>query len=180
MSSLFALTGEYNQLYDMMTETEEPVDEEVIKDTMDAIMGSIEVKSEGYVAILNQLAMEEDACNQQIEKWMYRKKVRENAQKRLKERMVQAMEAIGKNEIKAGTTTICLRNNGGKLPLRYFSEDVADIPKESIDIQKVPKEYRKTVITETIDTNKIRSALDRGEKLNFVKYGERGKGIRFK
>ena len=175
--SLFQLTGEYREIYALLTE--EP-DSEVVQDSLESVMGAIEAKSEGYVAIINQLEMEEEACKRQIEEWTYRRKVRENAQKRLKERMVQAMEAMGKKEIKAGATTICLRNNGGQLPLRYFSKDVADIPKDKVDMQNVPKEFRRTVITETIDTDKVRKALDRGEKLNFVEYGERGKGIRFK
>ena len=90
------------------------------------------------------------------------------------------MQMMGKNEISAGELTIKLVNNGGVKPLKYSDGNVSDIPQDKVDIQNIPKEYRKTVVTETIDTDKIRKALDKGDKLDFVQYGSRGVHVRIK
>lgn len=160
--SLFGLTGQYRELYALLSE--DP-DSEVVKDTLEAVMGEISVKGEGYVGLLNQLAMEEDACEKQEALWKYRKELRRNAQKRLKERLVQAMESMGIKEIKAGATTIKLRNNGGQLPLIINGD--------------IPPEYMKTKIIQEKDGDKIRKALDEGKKLDFAAYGQRGKTVRW-
>ena len=163
MSALFDLVGEYKELYAMLTED---ADDEVIRDTLEGVAGEIEVKSEGYVAIINRLDMEIDACKKQRDMWVHNLKVRENAMNRLKTRLSEAMVQLGKDEIKAGANTIKLTNNGGQLPIMYTAD--------------VPKEYIKTTIVEEKDTEKIRKALNEGKNLDFAKFGERGKHIRIK
>lgn len=177
MDSLFALTAQYNELYDMLTD--ESVDEEVVVDTLDAILGEIEVKSEGYVAVINRLDMELDACEKQKKMWEQRYNTRKNAIDRLKKALVNAMMQMDKTEIKAGDNTIKLVNNGGVAPLKYKVGDLILSSKE-VKIDDIPKEYRRTVVTETVDGDKVRKALEAGEKLDFAFIGERGKSIRIK
>lgn len=177
MESLFALTAQYNELYDMLTD--ESVDEEVVVDTLDGILGEIEVKSEGYVAVINRLDMELDACEKQKKMWEQRYNTRKNAIDRLKKALVNAMMQMDKTEIKAGDNTIKLVNNGGVAPLKYKVGDLILSSKE-VKIEDIPKEYRKTVVTETVDGEKVRKALESGEKLDFAYIGERGKSIRIK
>lgn len=161
MSALFDLVGEYKELYAMLTE--EP-DDETINDTLEGVIGEIEAKGEGYVAVLNRLDMELEACKKQKEEWEYRYKVRKNAIERLKNRLSDAMLMMGKDQIQAGANVIKLRKNGGKLPLIYCGD--------------TPKEYLKTTITFENDNEKIRKALDEGKELDFVKYGERGSHVK--
>ena len=161
MSALFDLVGEYKELYAMLTE--EP-DDETINDTLEGVIGEIEAKGEGYVAVLNRLDMELEACKKQKEEWEYRYKVRKNAIERLKNRLSDAMLMMGKDQIQAGANVIKLRKNGGKLPLIYSGD--------------TPKEYLKTTITFENDNEKIRKALDDGKELDFVKYGERGSHVK--
>lgn len=177
MASLFELAGEYKELYAMMTE--EP-DSEVVNDTLEAIVGEIEVKSEGYLSLINRMDMELEACKKHRDAWDYKVKVWTNGIKRLKDMLAKGMLMMDKKEIKAGDNTIKLVNNGGQLPLKYFNKEVSDIPQDRVDIQSIPKEYRKTVVTETIDTEKIRKDLDAGKKLDFVEYGTRGIHVRVK
>lgn len=174
--SLFGLVGKFKELYAMLTDADES-EEQVISDTLEAVTGEIEVKGEGYIALINQLSMEEDACDRQIKEWQYRKKVRTNAIKRLKDRLGKALIDLGVKEIKAGNHIIKMRNNGGALPLRFFTETASDIPLEKVDINTIPRAYRKTVVTETVDTEKIRAALDCGAVLGFVEYGTRGQHV---
>ena len=175
--TLFGLVGEYKELYAMLTDADE-ADEQIIKDSLDSVTGELEVKGEGYISLINQLEMEEDACDRQIKEWQYRKKVRTNAIKRLKDRLGKALTALGVKEIKAGNHVIKMRNNGGALPLKFFTETASDIPLDKVDINTIPKSYRKTVVTETVDTEKIRAALDCGAVLGFVEYGTRGQHVK--
>lgn len=164
MSALFDLVGEYKELYAMLTEDE---DDEVVKDTLDGIVGEIEVKSEGYVAIINKLDMEIEACKKQKEMWTQNLRVRENALDRLKTRLTQAMIQIGKNEVKAGDYTIKLMSNS-----------VAPVIID--DENAVPTEYKRVIVDEKIDKTKIGEALKRGETFNWCHLGEKGKHIRIK
>lgn len=159
--TLFDLTGEYRQVYEMLTDPE--MDEQMINDTLEGIMGAIEVKSAGYVAIINQLKMEADACKEHEAIWKAKKQVRENSMERLKKRLADSMVAIDKKEIPAGDVTIKLQKNGGQLPL--IIDDDATIP-----------DRFKKIIYET-DKALIRKALDEGEELDFARLGERGSHI---
>lgn len=179
MSALFELAGKYKTLYEMLVEADEE-ETEVINDTLESVVGEIEVKGDGYVAVCNKLDMEIDACKKQVAYWQSELKLRENALKRLKDRLVMFLSMIGKKEISTGTHTIKLVGNGGKAPLRFTTDTATDIPLEKMSIEDVPKEYRKVVVTETIDTDKIRAMLDSGEQLDWVKYGERGSHLKIK
>lgn len=174
MSELFALTGQYNQLYDMLTEDD--VNEEVVKDTLAGIMGEIEAKGEGYVNIITRLEAEETACDAQLKMWQKRKKLRTNAIERLKKALVTAMKLMGITEIKAGATTIKVVNNGGKLPVMFFN----GLSSKDVKAEDIPKEYRKTVVTETVDVEKVRHALENGENLGWAYIGDRGQRVSFK
>lgn len=175
MDSLFSLTAQYNELYDMLTD--ESVDEEVVSDTLDGILGEIEVKSEGYVAVINRLDMELDACEKQTKMWEQRYNTRKNAIDRLKKALVNAMMQMDKTEIKAGDNTIKLVNNGGVIPIKYKSGSLSGLSSKEVKIEDIPKEYRRTVVTETVDGEKVRKALESGEKLDFAYIGERSRRI---
>lgn len=162
--TLFELTGQYKELYGMLTDSE-GVDTEVIEDSIESVLGAIEKKGEGYIGLMNQLEMEVGACKKQAEVWANRAKTRENAIKNLKTRLAQAMDSMGLTEIKAGDTVIKLRNNGGQLPIIINGD--------------VPTEYMRTKIIEEKDTDKIRKALNEGKKLDFAEFGERGKSVRW-
>ena len=163
MDGIFDLVGAYKELYAMLTE--DP-DDQCVNDTIEAIIGEIEAKSVGYVTLLNRLDMETEACRKQKEEWTRKLAVRENAIKRLKHRLAEAMIMYGKDEIKAGDNIIKLQNNGGQLPIVYKGN--------------VPKEYIRTTIVEEEDTEKIRQALKEGKELDFAMFGERGKHISIK
>ena len=163
--SLFDLVGEYKELYAMLTDADEE-DQQIVEDSLESVVGAIEAKGEGYIAILNRLDMEIDACRKQKDMWMQKLSIRENAVKRLKQRLADAMIQLGKNEIQAGDNTIKLQNNGGKAPL-VFDED-----------KKIPQSYMKVILEP--DKDKIRADLEKGEILDFAYIGDRGKHIKIK
>lgn len=163
--SLYSLVGEYKELYAMLIDTDEE-DEQIVNDSLESVIGAIEVKSQGYVAVLDRLDMEINACKKEKEAWTQKLAVRENAVKRLKQRMAEAMMQMGKDEIQAGNKVIKLKNNGGKKPL------VLEENKE------VPQSYMKVVLEP--DKEKIRADLESGKKLDFAHIAERGKHIEVK
>ena len=179
MGSIFELVGQYKELYAMLTDAEEGEDE-IIENTLEAVIGEIEVKGDGYVAICNKLDMEIDACEKQVKFWQNELTIRKNALKRIKDRLVMFLTMIGKKEVQTGNHTIKMCGNGGKVPLKYFDENKSDIPQDKVDLSKIPNKYKRVVITEALDTEKIRAALDSGVKLDWCEYGERGSHLKIK
>ena len=164
MATLYELTGEFLQLYEIATEDG---DDQAFLDTLDGLMSELEAKARGYVGVIKQLDMEASACADQVAEWQAKQKARENASKRLKEAMRDAMIQIGRDEVKAGEYTIKLQNNGGKQPL-IIDGDVPD---------------SLTKVTIEPDKDRIRAyleALAPGEGCSFAHLEPRGKHIKIK
>lgn len=145
MSSLFDIVGEFKQLYEIMTDDE--VDEQLINDSLESLTGELEQKSAGYVAVINQMQMEAEACKKQAEFFTYKQKVRENSIKRLKQALCNAMLVTDNTEIQAGQYKLKVQNNGGAQPL-VITGDVPD---------------NMTKITIAPDNSKIREYLSEHE-----------------
>ena len=56
-TTLFDIVGEYQQLYELATSEEEQA-EQVFIDTLESIKGELDIKSAGYVAVINRLEAE--------------------------------------------------------------------------------------------------------------------------
>lgn len=164
MNELFKLVGQYNQVYEMLTDPD--VDIQTVQDTLEAILGEIEANAAQIVPILERLEMEIDACKKHEAEWNKRRKVRENNYKWLKAQIISAMDAIGQKTIQAGDVTFNIQNVGGKQAIEY------------VDGVTVPEKYTKLTI-ET-DNDLVRKALDAGEELNFAHFAPRGRTLRIK
>ena len=164
MSELFDLVGEYKQVYEMLTDPE--IDEQTVTDTLEGLMGEIEVNAARFVPVISRMDMEIETCKRQKEEWAQAEKVRKNRKERLVNMIKDAMAAVDKTEIQAGDVTFKLQNAGGKLPL--IIDENATVPE------------RFTKITIENDNDLIRKALDDGEELDFAHYGNRGKVLKIK
>ena len=161
MGSLFEIVNEFKDLYDLATS--EDLDQQIFDDTLEAITGELEAKSAGYVAVIQQLEMEADKAEELEKHFRAIKDARDNAVKRMKDRMLFALTELDKKEIAAGDFTVKVRGNGGKQPM-------------DIDDELVPDSYRKVVLE--VDKDKIRKALEDGEQLSFARLRPRGKHIK--
>jgi hypothetical protein len=148
----------------MMTDPD--VDEQVVNDTLEGIVGEIEVNAANLVTVINRIDMEIETCKKQKDEWAQAERVRKNRKERLVTMIKDAMTAIDKTEIQAGDVTFKLQNAGGKLPL--IIDDNATVPE------------RFTKITIENDNELIRKALDDGEQLDFARYGNRSKVLKIK
>lgn len=163
MSSIFNLIGEYNELYEILVNEEE--DEDIVTDTLEGIKGEIEVKAEGLLEVTDRLEMEMDACEKHYKEWKRQYDIRKKNIERIKQMMATALSEMGEKEIKAGDRKVKLVKNGGLRPL-IFKENMV-----------VPERFTKITIEN--DNKLIREALDKGETLDFVEYGDRGIHIKY-
>lgn len=159
MSSLFQLQNEFQELYNMMTDPE--CDEEVVMDTLEAVMGEFEVKAEGCVYFMKRLEMERDKAKDVANDLLTKAKARDNALTRIKDMIQKTMESAQIQKVDAGAFTISLVKNGGKLPLIIDGE--------------VPDSCKRLILED--DKELIRRRLETGEELAFAHLGERGQHI---
>ena len=89
--TLFDIVGEFQELYDMATSEEEQADQ-VFQDTLDSLKGELEIKSNGYVAVMNRLEMEQKKADEVVKRYQAIRDARKNAIKRMKDTLMLAMD----------------------------------------------------------------------------------------
>ncbi|MBR3339171.1 MAG: siphovirus Gp157 family protein [Lachnospiraceae bacterium] len=157
-NTLFEIVGEFQQLYEIATEGTDP---QLLDDTLEVLTADLEAKSAGYVAVMEQLKMEANKAEEIVKRYQAAKIARDNAIKRMKERLLIAMDTLGKKELPAGDFTIKVQKNGGKQPLTITGD--------------VPESFSKVIVEP--DNEKIRVALAKGEELGFAHLEERGRHV---
>ena len=156
--TLFDIGEDLKDLYLMAGDPD--ADPQTIQDSIDSVMGMLEVKSGGYVNVIKQLEMEAKQAKDVAQMFADKAKVRENNIKRMKEALKTVMEQTGQEQISAGDFTIKLQKNGGVQPLKITGE--------------VPQNMTKVIVEP--DTDKIRDFLKENE-CEWAHLEERGKHI---
>ena len=159
MSTLFQITSDMQTLYDMLTDPD--ADVQAVRDTLDGMMGELEVKASGYIAVLEQMDMEQKKAEEMYKFFKEKADARKNGIKRMKDAIKWAMINLNLDKIEAGNYTIKLQANGGKLPLQIIGE--------------VPDNFKRIIYED--DTELIRKHLENGETLGFAYLEERGKHV---
>ena len=162
MSTLFELTNEFNQLYELATSDE--VDEQAFNDTLEGMMFELEQKSEGYVHVLERLDMEARKATEIADMMKHKADIRKNSIKRMKEMLLKAMNAAQIKKLDAGAFTIAVSKNGGKQPMIIDGD--------------VPDNFKRIIYED--DKELIRKHLEDGEVLNFARLLPRGEHISIK
>lgn len=162
MSNLYQLTNDYETVLNMLYD--EDADEQMILDTLEAIEGEIEDKANNYAKIIKELEAKQNARKEEAKRLTESAKVFENRVKALKSNLFNSMKKTGKTKFETDLFSFNIAKNGGKQTLTIDGE--------------VPEEYTKAVIEN--DTDKIRQALESGEKLTFAHLEPRGESLRIK
>lgn len=167
-TSLFNIKGDYLQLMDMMNEcTDDDELTQVIKDSLEAVKGELEVKAEGYIHVIQQMDMEADRCEQLEYEWGEKKKIKRNAIKRLKDALRDALIVTDNADgLKTGDYTLKVVKNGGVAPIIYDHEE--DIPQNLMKVK-----YEK-------DAKLIREYLEEHPECEWAHIGERGTHLAIK
>ena len=147
MGTLFDIQGEFQQLYELATDPE--MDEQIFADTLEALVGELEVKGRGYVQVIKQLDMEAKQAKEISQQFAAKQKTRENNIKRMKDALKAAMETAQIEKLEAEPFTIKIQKNGGLQPL------VID------DMDAVPDNMMKVIVEP--DNDKIRAFLAENE-----------------
>lgn len=152
------LAGEYLQLLDMLLEDD--AEEDVIRDTMEAIQGEIEVKAEAYAVVIGRLQQdvaaldgEMKAVKAEYERLKARKEARENNVDRVKKHLIEGMKAADLPKIKNAFHTIWIQQT----PPAVVIDDENNISTKYL-IPQPPK----------VDKDGIKSAIQKGAKLPFA------------
>ena len=158
--TLYELTGNYKTLLDLAGSMD--ADElETFNDTLEAVLGEIEVKADGYAVVLAEIEGRINTVNREIGRLEAIESALSNTRRRMIDRLKTAMEDIGKKEIKTDLHRFKIVGNGGKQPL-------------DMNEGCVPEEYMKTEVKQVPDKDKIRKALESGECLTFAHLEDRG------
>lgn len=165
MATLYELTNEYLQLLDMVSD--ENVDEEVLKDTMEAIDGEIEIKCDNYGFIIKELQAKADAVDAEIKRLEERKKMWSSNADRIKGNLAAEMKKMNKDKVKTSLFTFFFKKNPKSVVLN-----------EGIDWNDVPMEFLKPQEPK-IDKMAIKKALESGKEFNFA-HLEQGESFQMK
>lgn len=163
METLFDLREEFKALYELAI-AEGAEEEQAFLDTLEALKGELEIKANGYTHVIKQLEMESKECENVIAAFKAKKEVRENHIKRMKQALIEAMDAAGVDSIPAGEYTLKIARNGGLQPLKIDGV--------------VPDNFKKIIYED--DKDLIRKALNDGEELGFAHLEERGRHLNIK
>lgn len=164
--NLYEITGNYLELINMMSD--ENIDQEMIKDTLESIEGDFEEKADNYAKIIKNLESEIAALKEEENRLALRRKSRENNIELLKNNLEAAMKAMNKPKFKTLLFNFSISKNGGKAPLKI------DVP-----VGLIPIQYFKERTEKDLNNDLIRNDLDAG-KINFAHYEERGESLRIK
>lgn len=162
MSNLYELTNKYETVFNMLCD--EDVDEQMVLDTLESIEGEIEDKADGYAKIIKELETKQKSRKEEAKRLTESARTFENKINFLKQNLFYAMKQTGKTKFTTDLFSFNIVKNGGKQALTIDGE--------------VPEEYTKTIIEN--DTDKIRKALENGEKLPFAHLEPRGESLRIK
>lgn len=164
--TLYDLTVHFQTILEMAEDGE--IDMDVVNGTLDCVEADIEQKLDSYGVVINELSNDIENIEKEIKRLTEKKRTIDNNITRMKGAIKDAMEAMGKKKIQGDKFTWTIAKNGGKRPVVFNVSSLTEIPSE---YKKV--EYK-------IDRDKIRDALESGEKLFFATLGERGESLRLK
>ena len=146
MGTLYEIATELETLYDMSTDPE--CDPQALADTIEGVMGELEVKASSCVYVIKQLEMEQEKAEAVSKEFSNKAQVRANSLKRINEAIMLTMDRLGLTELEAGDYKIKIQKNGGKEPL------ILDHPEEVPDnLTKVAIEPDKDKIREFLKDN---------------------------
>lgn len=148
MKSLYELTEEYADLV-LLLESDELTEDEITFE-MNKILADVDTKAEGYAKILRNWAVEADGLASEIDRLTKRRKAVENASKRLKQHLQNAMVFMGKKQIATPIGKWSLRTNPPSAEITDFSA----IPERYLIAQE-PKVDKKQIVVDWRNNGKI-------------------------
>lgn len=111
MGTLYNLSQEYEQLYELLSDDNDEMLNEALFDTIEGIEGEFEQKAEATAVYIKRLNAEAEMIKQEVQTLQKRQKSRQNKADRLKEYLFDAMKSVKLNKIDAPKASISLRKS---------------------------------------------------------------------
>ena len=141
--TLYELTDTYAQLYELAAGGD--IDEQTFLDTLEAtdFTADLEAKAEGYAKIITNLQGEIAQCKAEEERLAENRRAKETNIKRMKERLQQAMDMVGRDKIKTPLFSLNVQNN----PPSVTVADERAVPEKYL-IPQPPKVDKKAILAD--------------------------------
>lgn len=148
LPSLFTLAGEYIEAAEKLAEMDLPPD--VVKDTLEGLKGTLEVKAENVAIIMRNFEATAEAGKVAMAQLSARVKLIEARAERLRSYLKEQMEATKITKIECAMFALSIKSNPGKLSIT-----APDL---------IPDEYKRMpdVPLPVPDANKIKEAIKAG------------------
>lgn len=171
---LFDLIPEVHALNSLIEENDGEILNEEAEKALEAFFAEIAhdeaAKLDSYVNVVRLYESKAAAAQAEIDQYQARKRAAENAARRLKDRVKLYLEIT--NRTKVGTVTgrtLAIQKNGGLSPLDVDA---------SVRPEDLPEQFQKVVVS--VDSDKVRAALEAGEVLEFARLKSRGTHLRIR
>lgn len=155
-TSLYSLTGSYLELQQHITED----NQEMFTDTLEALDEAIEQKALGIVHVVKNMENMCEVIKAEEVRLAERRKKTEKSVARLKQYLLDSMEATDNKKIETDLMTISVRTNKESLLVHSeaFIPDMYYKPgKPSLDKTNLLKAVQKGIIVEGVTTHRTKS-----------------------
>lgn len=161
MTSLYELTGELLRLLEMAEDPD--MDEQALKDTMEAVEGEFEFKADGYAKVMMELdakiamlTAEKEVFKSQADRLdSLIKSVKANKDK-MNRNLFDSMVATGKTKFKTDLFNFSIKKNPAALKIA-----------DDVDVNLLPPQYLKFKDPE-IDKDEVKKAIKAGESFDWA------------
>jgi len=156
MSSLYEISGRLIELNYVMDSGD--FSEECIRDTLEAIEGEFDDKVEGWCKWIKSIESDIKTAKEEAERLREKAKRDEKKIVKLKSTLAEYMNAVERPKVKTALFNVNRLKMNGKLDID--------------DLGNIPDEYKKEVtrVSKEANKDKIKEALDKGERLPFARY----------
>lgn len=171
MPTLYEITSDMRAIDQLLDECGGDVSDERVLQAIENWMAELDTnlrdKVDGYAAYISELLAKALARKAEAKRLTQLAKANENAAKRLKERLMWALEERGVSKVETPLYVVSVAKNGGKAPL--------DI---QVPATELPMEYQKVEYSPANDS--IRNALEQGIEIDGCTLMERGTSLRIR
>ncbi|MGB1125796.1 MAG: siphovirus Gp157 family protein [Phycisphaeraceae bacterium] len=169
--TLYDITADMREIDHLLATLEgdisDPAIDEAITEWIEEMDSDLKGKVDGYAAYVTELLALAAARNDEAKRLKERAKVNENAAKRLKDRLLWALQERGIDKVETLRYTVSVSTAGGMQKL-----DV------QVPAEELPPRFQKVTID--ADNKAIREAIAAGEEVDGATLMERGTVLRIK
>jgi hypothetical protein len=171
--NLFEIGDELNRIaeaFDVLDSQEQSDDVmQTVEDYFGNLLDERDDKIDRYGSLIRWFEQLAQSASEEAKRLSALATVRENAAKRLKERLKDYFETEGISKFSTARFSFSVAQNGGKVPLVFVEE---------FNAGRLPEHFRETFYKPNSDV--IREALESGDEVAGVTLGERGTHLRMK